>query len=185
MNTGKTIEGLADVDFLMVAGKDIFMFSMEKTSLLASKIFIGSADNDEEPAVGGASLSKWLARLILTLMGNPPQVLPWTTQRTTSVPPVATPGIATQVHGFAGMIPVTLNPVIVQGLIRLYLELVKVNSGQAVPRLFAGAPFNSGDVFVRLANDKVSMQKNNFKEGKQTVIQNSKWVLKDSYYKVV
>jgi hypothetical protein len=81
--------------------------------------------------------------------------------------------------------PGLLNPAIVAGLILLYGELVKPNSGQKIPRPHAGAPFNSGDVFVRLANDKVEMQKNNFKEGKQTVIENSKWVLKDSYYKVV
>jgi hypothetical protein len=184
MNTGKTIEGLADVDFRMVTGKDIFMLSMEKTSLLASKIFIGSTDNDEEPVVGGASLSKWLARLIHVLMGNPPAVLPWTTQQTTVAPP-ATPGIATTAHVITPMGPGLLNPAIVAGLILLYGELVKPNSGQKIPRPHAGAPFNSGDVFVRLANDKVEMQKNNFKEGKQTVIENSKWVLKDSYYKVV
>lgn len=184
MHTGKTIEGLADVDFRMVTGKDIFMLSMEKTSLLASKIFIGSTDNDEEPAVGGASLSKWLARLIHVLMGNPPAVTPWTTQQTTVAPP-ATPGIATNAHVITPVGPGLLNPAIVAGLILLYGELVKPNSGQKIPRPHAGAPFNSGDVFVRLANDKVEMQKNNFKEGKQTVIENSKWVLKDSYYKVV
>ena len=184
MHTGKTIEGLADVDFHMVTGKDIFMLSMEKTSLLASKIFIGSTDNDEEPAVGGASLSKWLARLIHVLMGNPPAVTPWTTQQTTVAPP-ATPGIATNAHVITPVGPGLLNPAIVAGLILLYGELVKPNSGQKIPRPHAGAPFNSGDVFVRLANDKVEMQKNNFKEGKQTVIENSKWVLKDSYYKVV
>jgi hypothetical protein len=184
MNTGKTIDGLADVDFRMVAGKDIFMLSMEKTSLLASKIFIGSTDNDEEPVVGGASLSKWLARLIHVLMGNPPAVTPWTTQETTVVPP-ATPGIATNAHVITPVGPAILNPAIVAGLVLLYGELVQPNSGQTSPRAHAGAPFNSNDVFVRLANDKVEMQKNNFKEGKQTVIQNSKWVLKDSYYKVV
>jgi hypothetical protein len=184
-HTGKNIEGLADIDFRMLTGKDIFMLSMEKTSLLSSKIFVGSTDNDEEPIVGGASLSKWLARLILVLMGNPPTVLPWTTQKTTSVPPVATPGLATNLHVITPVGPGVLSPAIVQGLIRLYTELSKVNSGQKTPALFAGAPFNSADNYVRLGNDKVEIQKNNFKAGKQTTIQNNKWLLKEPYYKVL
>jgi hypothetical protein len=185
MHTGKNIEGLANLDFRMVTGKDVFMLSMEKTSFLANKIFIGSTDNDEEPMVGGASLSKWLARLIFILMGNPPEIIPWTTQKGTRVPSKAREGIAANAHVITPTGPGKLNPLIVEGLKRLYGELAEKNSGQKTPSSFAGAPFNSGDNFVRLGNDTVKMQKNNFKEGKQTVIQNSKWVLKDSYYKVI
>jgi hypothetical protein len=182
--TGRTIEGVADVDFRMTTGKDVFMLSMEKMSMLSTKIFIGSTDTDEEPMVGGASLSKWLARLIHVLMGNPPAVTPWTTQKTTIAPP-ATPGIATQLHVITPTGPGVLNPAIVAGLTLLYSELVKPNSGQKIPSPFAGAPFNAGDNFVALSNDVVEMQKNNFKDGKQGKIENNTWVLKDQYYKVI
>lgn len=183
LQSGRSIEGVADVDFKVSTGKDILLLSMEKTSLLSGKIFIGSVSNDEEPMVGGASLSKWLARLILVLMGEPSAILPWTTQKTTVVPPVPIPGTATLQH----TIPMigTLNPMIVKGLVQLYAELVKPNMGQTIPSLFAGAPFNSGDNFVRLGNDLVTMQKNNFKTGKQGKVENSKWLLKDPYYKVI
>lgn len=190
MNTTRNIESVADVDFRVNAGKDILLLSLEKTSLLAKKVFVGTIDNDEEPMVGGASLSKWLARLILVLIGNPPTVLPWTTQKTTVVPPVAVPGISTVAHGLLPMgIPVALNPQIVTGLVQLYTELARINLGQSpiggnkLP--FGGAPFNSVDNFIRLANDKVDMQKNNYKGGTQGKIENNKWLLKESYYKVI
>lgn len=183
--TGRTVEVTADVDFRVESGKDIFMLSLEKSSILASKIFIGTTDDDEEPMVGGASLSKWLARLILILMGNPPQILPWTAQKTTNLPPAASPGIATNIHVITPLGPGVLNPSIVQGLILLYTELSKPNSGQKAPARFAGAPFNSGDNFVRLGNDLVKMEKNKFKSGKQVKIENNKWLLQESYYKVV
>lgn len=182
--SGQTIDGVADVDFRMTTGKDIFMLSMEKTSLLASKIFIGSVDNDEEPMVGGASLSKWLARIILALMGGPTDVLPWTTQQSTVIPPLV-PSLHSAVHVITPLGPGTLNPSIVKALTQLYTELARPNSGQKIPSLFAGAPFNSNDNFVRLGNDVPKMQKNNFKEGKQTKIENNKWALGDSYYRVV
>lgn len=186
MYTGRTIEGNADVDFRMTTGKDIFLLSMEKTSLLADKIYVGSASNDEEPMVGGASLSKWLARLILVLMGNPPAVLPWKTQKATVLPLKAVPGIATFRHCVLPMgMPVSLSPEVVRGLTQLYNELAKKNSGQTTPSLFAGAPFNSGDNFVRLANDVVKMKKNNFKKGKQGKIENNKWLLQEPYYRVL
>lgn len=184
MYSSRNIEGIADVDFRVNAGKDIFMLSMEKTSLLASKIYIGGVDNDEEPLVGGTSLSKWLARLILTLMGTPSALPPWTTQQGTVVPPPVE-GTATNIHVVTSVGPGKLSPEIVTGLIRLYSELIPPNSGQKVPRPFAGAPFNSNDNYVRLANDMVMMQKNEFKSGTQTKIENNKWLLKESYYKVV
>ena len=179
----RTIEHVADVDLRVTTGKDIFLLSMEKTSLLSGKIFIGSVDNDEEPMVGGASLSKWLARLILVLMGTPSTVLPWSTQKTTVLPPVPVPGTATAFHTipYVG----SLSQEIVTGLTMLYTELVKPNTGQKIPSFFSGAPFNSGDNFVTLGNDLVMMQKNNFKSGKQTKIENNTWILKDPYYKVI
>lgn len=184
MYASRTIENVADVDFRVTTGKDIFLLSTDKTSLLANKIFIGSVDNDEEPLVGGTSLSKWLARLILTLMGTPSAIAPWTTQQSTVVPPPA-PGTAATAHVITPVGPGALSPEIVTGLVRLYSELVSPNTGQLIPLPFAGAPFNSGDNFVALANDLVKMQKNNFKSGKQTNIENNTWLLKDAYYKVV
>lgn len=184
LSTGRTVEVTADSDIRMTVGKDVFMLSMQKTSLLADKIFIGSTDNDEEPIVGGASLSKWLARLLVVLMGDPPRVQPWSTQKTTNVPSIS-PGIATNTHVITPVGPGVLNPAIVKGLTSLYNELIKDNSGQKSPSKFAGAPFNSSDNFVRLGNDEVNMEKNNFKAGKQSRIQNNEWLLKDSYYKVL
>jgi hypothetical protein len=80
--------------------------------------------------------------------------------------------------------PALLNPEIVGGLVKLYSELIKPNSGQQIPLPFAGAPFNSGDNFVNLGNEVVKIEKNKFKEGKQTKIENNKWLLAESYYKV-
>lgn len=186
LETGRNIEGVADESFRMTTGKDILTLSMEKTSLLGKKLFLGSISNDEEPIVGGASLSKWLARLILVLMGNPPQVLPWRNQMATVLPPVATPGIATLKHCVLPMgVPVSLSPEVVKGLVQLYTELAKPNVGQRAPMIFAGAPFNSVDNYVRLKNDVVQMEKNKFKSGTQTKIENNKWLLKEPYYTVI
>jgi hypothetical protein len=184
--TGRSIDATADADFRLTTGKDIFMLSMGKTSLLSNKIFIGTTNDDEEPMVGGASLSKWLARLILALMGTPAlqvTAVPWVSQKTMQLPPAAIPGTATTFHTvpYVG----TLSQEIVTALQKLYLELAIPNSGQFLPQPFSGAPFNSGDNFVRLANDIVQMEKNNFKNGKQTTIENNTWLLKDSYYKVI
>jgi hypothetical protein len=184
--TGRTVEIDADTDFRMNVGKDVFMLAMEKTSVLSNKIFIGSTNNDEEPMVGGASLSKWLARLILALIGNPAaqvSAVPWISQKGMRLPRTATPGTAAVFH----TVPFTgaLSPEISLALQKLYLELALSNSGQSKPSSFAGAPFNSGDNFVRLANDVVKREKNNFKSGKQIKIENNKWLLKDPYYKVL
>lgn len=181
----KNIEGVADSDFRMNTGKDIFMLSMEKTSFLSNKIFIGSVMDDKEPIVGGTSLSKWLGRLILVLMNIPPQVLPWPPQGSPTLMTQITPGIATQSHVITPVGPGVLNPQIVKGLRQLYKELAKKNSGQKSPASFAGAPFNSEDNFVNLGNEVVQMKKNNFKDGQQGKIENNKWVLNEPYYEVV
>jgi len=178
---GGNIDSVTNVDYTIRAGQDILSMSVAKTSLLADKIFIGSVKDDYEPMVGGTSLSKFLARFIITLLGVPAQVLPWTTSKGTNVPP-PTPGIATFAHVITPMGPALLNPEIVGGLVKLYSELIKPNSGQQIPLPFAGAPFNSGDNFVNLGNEVVKIEKNKFKEGKQTKIENNKWLLADPYY---
>jgi hypothetical protein len=131
--------------------------------------------------VGGISLSKWLARLILTLMGTPTSILPWTTQQTTVVPPPV-PGTATAAHT---LFPGILGPEVLTGLIKLYTELVIPNSGQSIPSAFAGAPFNSGDNFVNMGNELPSIQKNNFKSGKTATVKNNSWALPDPSYRAV
>lgn len=185
LNASKNIENISDVDFKVNAGKDIFMLSLEKTSFLASKIFIGSAEDDSEPLVGGLSLSKWLARFILVLMNIPPQVKPWPPSGSPTVPFVVTPAIATQAHVITPVGPGVLNPQIVTALTLLYRELAATNSGQKSPKRFAGAPFSSGDNFVNLGNEVVNMEKNNFKNGSQTKIENNKWKLSEPYYTVI
>ena len=130
-------------------------------------------------------MSKWLARFSLTLMGTPPSVLPWTTQKTTIVPAVAVPGIATTAHVITPVGPGLLNPVIINGLIQLYTELSLPNAGQSITSPFGGAPFNSGDVFVNFGNEIPKIQTNNFKTGNVKPIKNNTWSLPDKYYRAV
>lgn len=183
--SSRNIDNIADNDYTISAGSDVTIVANKTVSVISDKIFLGSIGNDSEPMVGGTSLSKWLARLILTLMGTPTTVLPWTTQETTIVPPPI-PGTATLAHTFvAGVIPCQLSPEIVTGLIKLYTELVLPNSGQSIPSIFSGAPFNSGDNFVNLGNQVPQVEKNEFKNGSVNVIENNKWILADPYYKVL
>jgi hypothetical protein len=58
---GGNIDSVTNVDYTIRAGQDILSMSIAKTSLLASKIFIGSIKNDAEPMVGGMSLSIFLS----------------------------------------------------------------------------------------------------------------------------
>lgn len=174
-----------DEDILMTAASDASIISSEKISMLSNKIFVGSINSDAEPLVGGTSLSKWLARLILVLMGTPVQVLPWTNQRAVLLPQEPISGTSTVQH----TIPMTgiLSPPIVTGLMALYKELAALNSGQQVPMFFAGAPFNSQDNYTTINNQNPSMAilKNEFKEGTKLTIENNKWNLSDPYYKVI
>lgn len=179
--SGRNIDNIADRDYTLSVGNDITIMATKNFSLVADKIFLGSIGNDSEPMVGGISLSKWLARLILTLMGTPTSILPWTTQQTTTVPPPV-PGTATAAHT---LFPGVLSPDIMGGLIKLYTELVIPNSGQSIPSAFAGAPFNSGDNFVNMGNELPSIQKNNFKSGKTATVKNNSWALPDPYYRAV
>lgn len=179
--SGRNIDNIADRDYTLSVGNDITIMATKNFSLVADKIFLGSIGDDSEPMVGGISLSKWLARLILTLMGTPTSILPWSTQKTTPVPPPV-PGTATLNHT---LFPGILGPDILTGLIKLYTELVIPNSGQSIPSAFAGAPFNSGDNFVNMGNELPSIQKNNFKSGKPASVKNNSWSLPDPYYRAV
>lgn len=182
----RNIDNVADSDFTIRAGDDVFSLAMNRTSFLSRKLFIGSVSNDAEPLVGGTSLSIFLARLILTLMGTPPAIPPQITSPVPTFPPLPpVPGIATTAHVFAMGMPAQLNPTILTGLIKLYTELLPSNLGQGIVKLpFAGAPFNSKDNFVKLVNEDPIMKKNDYKIGKQTIVENSEWVLSDNYYRV-
>jgi hypothetical protein len=182
----RNIDNVADGDFTIRAGDDVFSLSMNRTSFLARKLFIGSVSSDSEPLVGGTSLSIFLARLILTLMGTPPAIPPQVTSPVPTFPPIPpTPGIATNAHVFAMGMPAFLNPVIVSGLVKLYTELLPVNMGQGLTKLpWSGAPFNSRDNFVKLINENPLMEKNDYKSGKQRMVEPSEWVLAEPYYRV-
>lgn len=179
--SGRNIDNIADRDYTLSVGNDITIVANKNFSLVADKIFLGSIGDDSEPMVGGISLSKWLARLILTLMGTPTSILPWTTQKTTPIlPPIA--GTAAQAHT---LFPGVLSPDVTKGLIKLYTELAAVNSGQTIKVPFGGAPFNSGDNFVNMGNELPTIQKNNFKSGKAASVKNNSWALADPYYRAV
>lgn len=187
VKTSRNFEVSVDEDALVFAASDIAMVSGERASLLSNKVYIGSIDSDEEPMIGGTSLSKWLARLILVLMGEPMEITakPWiSTQKAVLLPPQAITGTATFQH----TIPMigTLNPQIATALIMLYSELVQPNVGQRIQTPFSGAPFNSIDNFTSINNQDPSMAivKNEFKEGTKRTVEKNKWKLSDSYYKV-
>jgi hypothetical protein len=186
-SAARNIDNIANVDFTVHAGKSILTLSMEKTSMLSSKIYMGSIEDDKEPMVGGTSLSVFLARLLTILMGTPATVVPPQVPGTPyQISPALTPSIATFSHVITPVGPGALNPLIQAGLMALYAELAKPNSGQRAPATFAGAPFNSGDNFVNLGNEVVNMELNKFIAGTQVVTTNNKWELADkSYYKVI
>jgi len=182
----RNINNIADEDFTVDAGENVFLLAMQKTSLLANKIFIGSAQSDSEPLVGGTSLSIFLARLILTLIGNPPAIPPQITSPRPIFPPLPpVSGIATSNHVITMTGPGVLSPAILAGLVKLYTELLPPNQGQGIVKLpWSGAPFNSKDNFVKLVNEKPTMEKNNFTTGKPRIVPNSEWELSGPYYKV-
>lgn len=174
--SNKNIESTTDEDFTITAGSDILAIAMEKSSTISKKIYLGSSQNDEEPMVGGTSLSKFLARLIHALVNG-----------TTNNPPtVFTPGANQTNHVITPMGPGLLAPAVVSALQSLYDELTPENSGQENNKSdFAGAPFNSQANFVMLQNEEPQMVKNEFKSGEQNPsIENNKWVLSETYYRV-
>jgi hypothetical protein len=180
----RNIDNIADNDYTISVGNNVSIIAENAISFVADKLYFGSVTGDAEPMVGGTSLSKWLARLIVTLMGTPSAVLPWV-DATTTIVPLPVPGPATAAHVITPVGPGLLNPDIMAGLIRLYGELVLPNPGQSIPTAFSGAPFNSGDGFVKLGNEVPEIVENNFKTGKPTVIENNTWTLTDNYYRTV
>jgi hypothetical protein len=182
----RNINNIADEDFTVSAGDDVLLLAMQKTSLLANKIFIGGIQSDSEPLVGGTSLSIFLARLILTLMGTPSTIPPQVTSPLPIFPPLPPiPGLATISHVMTPVGPGLLNKTIVTGLVKLYTELLPPNQGQGVVKLpWSGAPFNSKDNFVKLVNEKPTMEKNSFTSGSPRTVKNNEWELSEPYYRV-
>lgn len=171
------IENVTDQDFSITAGSDVLSLAMEKTAFLSKKIYLGTSQNDEEPMVGGTSLSKFLARLIHALVNG--QI---------AEPPASfTPGANQTTHVITPMGPGLLAPAVVSALRALYNELAEDNPGQENNKSrFAGAPFNSQANFVMLQNEQPEMVKNEFKSGEQLPpTENNKWLLSDTYYRVV
>jgi hypothetical protein len=192
VKTSRNVDFFVDVDFTARAGSDVLLMAIDKSSVISKKIYLGSVQDDVEPIVGGTSLSIFLARLITVLMGNgvvPPQIPYQATGAPApiSVPPPAAPGIATFQHVITPMGPGQLNPAIVSGLVALYAELAKPNPGTLKKLPFSGAPFNSYDNFVKLANEDTSMGivLNDFEAGNEVSVVNPTWNLSDPYYKVV
>lgn len=179
-NASRNIQSTADADIMLYAGSDVLSVSIEKTSFVADKLFIGTVDDDSEPLVGGTTLSKFLARLILALAGQP-------TQSTSKNPSTSfVEGLHTNVHVITPTGPGKLSPAIITDLTALYKELAAKNSGQVKNKKdFAGAPFNSEDNFVMLINEEPKIELNEFEKGTQIVTENSPWILSDPYYKVV
>ena len=195
LKTGRRVDIQADSDVTIIAGNDLSLVGIGSLSFSAKKLYLGSAASDVEPVVGGTSLSIFLARLILTLMGTgvtPPQIAYQSTGALLpplafSLPPAAAPGIATTAHVITPMGPGILSPVIMTGLIALYTELALPNPGSLKGLPYSGAPFNSSDTFVGMSNeDTVAVvEKNTFKKGEQIKTENNKWKLTDDYYKVL
>ena len=189
--SGNNIRNRADNDILFNAGNNLTSIVTEKTSFISNKIFIGSVEEDREPLVGGTSLSIFLARLILALVGKPLDVtstgMDGDENTTPELPTSFPPGIHQTAHIITPMGPGLLNPTILTELAVLYNELVKTNDGQQKTKLdFSGAPFNSRDNFVLLNGETPEIVKNDFKEGEQTVVDKNEWYMNDSwYYKVV
>lgn len=199
LESNGNIKIATDSDLSLTAGKDFIFGSNTKFSLLGNKVFLGTSGNTNEPTVGGTSLSIFLARLILTLMGTgatPPQIPYQTISAPTPplaniLPKVITPGPAALAHVIVPgpvPIPASLNPLIIAGLTQLYTELILPNIGSAPPIPFSGAPFNSSDVFTAMSSQESSqvVQLNEFEDGEEPeVIENNTYNLSDNYYKVL
>lgn len=173
--SSRNVNFYIDEDFAIKANSDISLLSKETLGIVSKKIYLGSVDNDDEPIVGGTTLAKFLARLILAF-----------TKGTVASPPESfTEGINSTMHVVTPMGPGRLSPAVVMALQKLYSELASKNPGQKNGKPFAGAAFNSEANFVKLQNDEVELQKNEYKEGKPTTPETSTWVLADDYYKIV
>jgi hypothetical protein len=176
LRSNGNIESTTDEDFTITAGNDVVTLAMEKTAFLSKKIYLGTSQNDEEPMVGGTSLSKFLARLIHALING----------QTQNPPTLFTPGINQTTHVITPTGPGLLAPAVVSALKILYDELTPQNPGQENSTLnFSGAPFNSQANFLMLQNEEPEMAKNEFKEGQQNIVEPNEWILSKTYYRVV
>jgi len=183
---------IADELFSVTSGKDMSFVSLGRFSFTSKKIHLGGLENDVEPIVGGTSLSIFLGRFILALLGMgavPPQLIYQAIGSpvpTTVVPP-AIPGVATFSHVLTPMGPGVLNPAIIAGLTTLFAELIVPNPGSSKPLPFSGAPFNSYDAFVGMSNEDaiLGVELNDFNDGAKVETKNNDWKLSDTYYRVV
>jgi hypothetical protein len=178
LRSGNNIENKTDLDFIINAGSDFISVVKQNTSLISNKIYIGSAENTDEPLVGGTSLSIFLARLISTLMGIPTTIQAQTQANSRiSIPRTITPGIATNAHVITPVGPGLLSPQIVTALTKLYNELATGT--------FKNSPFNSEDNFVMLQNEEPQIELNEFDGGTATQPDTPEWDYTASYYNAV
>jgi len=193
MRGGRNFLLAMDLNTTIKSGNDFTSIASGKTSFLSSKIYIGSIENDAEPLVGGTSLSMFLARLILTLIG--PSRIP-TQDRyqgkakdspSNNLPNNATPGPRSLQHVITPTGPGQLNPMIVSELIKLYKELSPKHPESKNNVGFSGAIFNSMDSFVSINNENSSdlIVKNEFKAGAYTEYKDNSWKLMDPQYRVI
>jgi hypothetical protein len=190
----RNINFLADETISVTAGGDISLISLGKFSFTSKKIHLGGIQNDVEPIVGGTSLSIFLARFILALLGAgavSPQVIYQAIGSpvpTTVVPPPI-PALATFSHVLTPMGPGVLNPAIIAGLTTLFSELIVPNPGSIKALPFSGAPFNSYDAFVGMSNEDailgVELNDFNRKSSKRIKMENNSWDLNKEYYRIV
>lgn len=167
------IESTTDNRFIINAGTNMLSTVMEKTSFISKNIYIGSLQNDAEPMVGGTSLSKFLARLILALVNS-----------TVATPPTSfSSGKNASAHVITPMGNGALSPAVVSALGALYAELILPNAGQRNNKSsFSGASFNSTTNFVMLKNEEPKVIKNQFITGSQIPVTSSEWVITEDYY---
>jgi hypothetical protein len=174
--SSRNIEFRADKDYVVSVGGRAISNVVESISFLSNKIFIGSTADEAEPMVGGKSLSIFLARLIMILMGVPSNSGRQTQQDSRiSLSPLV-PGIASTSHVITPAGPGLLNPLIQKELIKLYNELFTNN--------FKSSPFNSEDNFVNLQNEVAELVLNDFKQGESSLVENNEWKLGEEYYRV-
>jgi hypothetical protein len=168
------VDFYADEDFNIRTNSDISLFSKETVSIISKKIYMGSVNDDGEPMVGGTTLAKFLARLILAFVDgpkpNPPQTL--------------VPGVNANMHVITPTGPGQLAPAVIQALKSLYSELAAKNPGQKDQKNFSGAPFNSEANFISIQNDEVEIPKNSYTQGKQSTTETATWTLADDYYRI-
>jgi hypothetical protein len=175
--TSRNMDFMADGDYSIFSGGEYRSVVSKTTSFLSTKIFIGSASDNREPMVGGTSLSIFLGRLIAALMGIPPAIGVQTQANPRIRLTPLSRGPASTAHVITPAGPGLLNPIIQRALEVLYKELEQGT--------FTKSPFNSQDNFVNLVNEKVEIELNEFKTGRQIEIENYEWTLGKPYYDII